>query len=225
MLWAMSIRPLTRDDFEAFKAIQTFCFYEDIDLMNDRFWEKVLKGLDWNNNLCVVEDGAIAASLVVDDFQGYIRGKLVKIGGVSCVATYPEYRRKGYVGKMLVRSLAEMRERGQVLSALQPFKFSFYRRYGYETCALNMTLTADPNNIRLPEGFKPLPMRIIAEEESYLAVKELRDRVGSEYNFIQLRDEAAWSLYMFRDRDILHAVNGRGNHCRLYYFTAGEQGR
>ncbi|MCW4013861.1 MAG: GNAT family N-acetyltransferase [Candidatus Bathyarchaeota archaeon] len=206
MLRAMSIRPLTQEDFEEFKAIQTFCFWEDQELMHDRFWKKVLEGLDWSNNLCIVEDDMIVATYVVDDFNGYIRGKLMKLGGVSCVATYPQYRRKGYVGKMLVRSLSDMRERGIYVSALQPFKFGFYRRYGYETCAMNMTLTADPNNIRLPEGFKPLPMKPIPEEESYDTVKKLRDRVGSRYNFIQLGKQATWSRFLFSDRDTLQAV-------------------
>jgi predicted acetyltransferase len=205
-LRAMSIKPLTRDDFEAFKEIQTFCFWEDHEMMDERFWNKVLKGIDWDNNLCIMDGDVMAATYVVDDFSGYIRGKLMKIGGISCVATYPQYRRKGYVGKMLVKSLSDMRERGQYVSALQPFKFSFYRRYGYETCAMNLILTADPNNIKLPKGFKPLPITTIPQEETYEAVKELRDHIGSEYNLIQLKTQAAWSLYMFKERDTLHAV-------------------
>jgi predicted acetyltransferase len=60
-----------------------------------------------------------------------LRGEEHPLAGLSAVATPPEYRRQGLVERLLGESLREYRERGQHLSALWPFEYGFYRRYGW----------------------------------------------------------------------------------------------
>ena len=57
------------------------------------------------------------------------------MGGVAGVATYPEYRRSGYVKELLQHSLQTMKKDGYSVSMLHPFAVSFYRKYGWELCA------------------------------------------------------------------------------------------
>lgn len=205
----MSIRSLTLGDLEEYKALQTFCFWEDMEGRGDKFWDQILAFIGWEDGLCVDVDGRLAATYMVYDFAAYVRGSLVDVGGVYGVATYPEHRRRDYIRDLTVRSLSDMRARGQYVSALQPFKFDFYRRYGYETCAMDTVLTADPRNIRLPEGFKPLQTKWIGMEESYEAVKPLRGRVGRRFNLVMLKTYPEWRFHMFWDRDrLLAAVDG-----------------
>ncbi len=52
------------------------------------------------------------------------------MGGVAGVATYPEYRRSGYVKELLQHSLQTMKKDGYTVSMLHPFAVSFYRKYG-----------------------------------------------------------------------------------------------
>jgi predicted acetyltransferase len=56
----------------------------------------------------------------------------VPTGGISGVASPPENRRQGYIGRLLHAVLCEIRERGWPLSTLYPFYFPFYKRYGWE---------------------------------------------------------------------------------------------
>ncbi len=57
------------------------------------------------------------------------------MGGVAGVATYPEYRRSGYVKELLQHSLQTMKKDGYTVSMLHPFAVAFYRKYGWELCA------------------------------------------------------------------------------------------
>lgn len=60
-----------------------------------------------------------------------VRGALLPMGGVASVATHPAGRRQGFARQVLRHVLADMREQGQVVSALYPFRPSFYERFGY----------------------------------------------------------------------------------------------
>lgn len=80
----------------------------------------------------VVEDGEVAAKAHLIPFDIYLEGEAFRMGGIGSVATYPEYRRQGYVKGLLTHLLAVMKEAGQTISMLHPFSVSFYRKYGWE---------------------------------------------------------------------------------------------
>jgi predicted acetyltransferase len=73
-------------------------------------------------------DGELRAALRLIDMPLWFGAAPVGTGGLSAVATPPEYRRQGYIGRLLRATLAEIRDRGWPLSALYPFSFPFYKR-------------------------------------------------------------------------------------------------
>jgi hypothetical protein len=62
-----------------------------------------------------------------------VRGSLLGMGGVWGVTTHPTARRRGICRQLLARLFASLRESGEVLSGLYPFRESFYERMGYIT--------------------------------------------------------------------------------------------
>lgn len=74
----------------------------------------------------------IAAKLHMIPLSIYINGKEFAMGGISSVATWPEYRRQGMVKHLLHHALTYMKKHGQAVSFLHPFSFGFYRKYGWE---------------------------------------------------------------------------------------------
>lgn len=66
-------------------------------------------------------------------FTTRIRGDWHEMAGLSAVASPPESRRRGLVREMLAESLAEYRENEVYFSALWPFSYEFYRKYGWGT--------------------------------------------------------------------------------------------
>ncbi|MFC7098377.1 GNAT family N-acetyltransferase [Halobaculum marinum] len=65
------------------------------------------------------------------DFSMQIRGEVHEAGGVSAVASPPEYRREGLVRDLLTAVHREFRDDGVAFATLWPFEFPFYRRLGY----------------------------------------------------------------------------------------------
>lgn len=77
-------------------------------------------------------------------FDAHVRGDFHPVPGLSAVATPPEHRRSGHVRELLAAALAEYRDRGDRFSVLWPFKYRFYRQYGWDTCNRRLTIECDP---------------------------------------------------------------------------------
>jgi predicted acetyltransferase len=81
----------------------------------------------------VFEAGKLQAALGIDPFQTHWGADdVLALGGIAGVATFAEARGRGFVDQLLKQSLVAMRDAGQVVSALYPFSFAFYRKYGWE---------------------------------------------------------------------------------------------
>ncbi len=59
---------------------------------------------------------------------------------VGGVATDPEYRRAGYVRRILETAFEKNSEFGAYVSVLHPFSFAYYRKFGYEKVADHLIL-------------------------------------------------------------------------------------
>lgn len=77
-------------------------------------------------------EGELEAKLTLLPLQVYIQGRVVPMGGIAGVATWPENRRQGHVAKLLTHTLETMNKAGQTLSFLHPFLIPFYRKFGFE---------------------------------------------------------------------------------------------
>lgn len=80
-------------------------------------------------------------------FDARVRGTWLPAPGLSAVASPPEHRHKGYIRQLLEESLREYRERGSVLSLLWPFKYSFYHKYGWDTCSRFSRIGVEPGHL------------------------------------------------------------------------------
>ncbi|MCI3987612.1 GNAT family N-acetyltransferase, partial [Bacillus vallismortis] len=52
----------------------------------------------------------------------------MKMGGISGVATWPEYRRKGTVPELIRKALLVMKKEKQTIIFLHPIMISFYSK-------------------------------------------------------------------------------------------------
>lgn len=77
------------------------------------------------------DDGRPAAACQIHPLKQWIGGEALATAGIGTVAVSPTYRRRGLGAELVARALRAARERGDVASALYPFRVSFYRRLGY----------------------------------------------------------------------------------------------
>ena len=93
--------------------------------------------------LVAVENGAPVATVVATPMTQNVRGRTVPMAGICGVATHPLARRQGHVRTLLTRLLGQLRDGGYPVSALYPFRPSFYQRFGYVGLPQVRTVTLD----------------------------------------------------------------------------------
>ncbi|WP_049923321.1 GNAT family N-acetyltransferase [Halopiger djelfimassiliensis] len=128
-----------------------------------------------------------------------VRGDRHPTAGLASVATPPEYRRSGYVGQLLAHSLEEYRDRGCRFSVLWPFKYRFYRQYGWETSNRIATHECDPSVLafatdafdRESGSFRRL------EPDDYAALKPVYTAHADRHALALERDEEWWRHRVF----------------------------
>lgn len=127
----MEIRKITLDEKVELKALLNYCFASGSN--DDSITESDVSWIAQDEAFAVFIDGTIVSTLRNIIFKQSIRGVLKNMGGIAAVATAPEYRRQGHVKALMKAAFLDMKQKGQVVSALHPFKESFYAAYGYVT--------------------------------------------------------------------------------------------
>jgi GNAT superfamily N-acetyltransferase len=80
----------------------------------------------------VVEDaGTALAAVTAIPMRQNVRGTLHPMAGIAGVTVHPVARRQGHIRALMDRLLGDMRDDGHPVSALYPFRASFYERFGY----------------------------------------------------------------------------------------------
>ncbi|UTE71213.1 GNAT family N-acetyltransferase [Rossellomorea marisflavi] len=136
----------------------------------------------------IFHDDHLAAKLHLMPFQTWFGERMIPMGGVAGVATYPEYRRNGYVRKLLLHSLEAMKEAGQFISMLHPFYIDFYRKFGWEVFASYRQMTVDQKDL------SPLSTATgtIRREGVTKEVMEAYDRYAKKHNGMLVRTDSWW---------------------------------
>ena len=125
-------RHIREDEVEAFYLLSSYAFaYPPSPAGLERSRTLITPDSAWG----AFADGELVAKVNVIPFQMRLNGSALPLGGIGGVGCYPEQRRRGHVGRLLRLALAEMRDRGQPLSALYPTFYALYRRYGWELAA------------------------------------------------------------------------------------------
>ncbi|MBD0383574.1 GNAT family N-acetyltransferase [Paenibacillus sedimenti] len=168
-------------------------------------------------------DGALAAKLTILPFQTWLGGKSFTMGGIAGVATWPEYRRNGMVGQLLVQSLKTMKEAGQTLSFLAPFKFEFYRKYGWEIYVdyLKYEIPLD----KLPKFQAAEGSKIVRIAKNWELLNPIYEAHAVRYNGMLIRDEFWWNQRYFKFKKGTAAIycNPQGEHKGYIFYQVKDK--
>ncbi|MHA1213471.1 MAG: GNAT family N-acetyltransferase, partial [Candidatus Heimdallarchaeota archaeon] len=158
-------------------------------------WSKYFDLCKYENHLGFYVNDVLVSTYFIEDFQFFLRGVLMKMGGVAGVTTLPEYRRQRQVRLLAIESLKVMRKNKQFISVLYPFKYSFYRKFGYENCDEIPTIIAPPGNILLPKDFKPLTMKEIPRDKAFDLIMSIRKKYSEKYNNMIFSSHKEWEFH------------------------------
>lgn len=118
-----STRPLVRQMWQT--------VFEDSDEYVDIYFSQKYKN---ENTLIYFEEGKPAASLQMWEYKLAFYDKQIPIYYLAGLATYEEYRRRGYMTALIEKAHEVMKERGVAMSVLVPAEewlYTFYEQYGY----------------------------------------------------------------------------------------------
>lgn len=182
------IRNVRADEMEQHFALSSFAFQyditpEEIELRKTWFEPEWIWGY--------FTEGRLAAKVVILPFETYIQGKPISMGGIAGVATWPEHRRGGKVGKLLSVALKAMKEKGQIVSFLSPFDFPFYRKYGWETYVEKKRYTIE--KALLPTSIEAGGRVIRKTKQDWPLLDRIYDEYARAYNGTIKRTEHLWS--------------------------------
>jgi predicted acetyltransferase len=150
---------------------------------------------DWINlwNKSEEEDWAFVAvdgKKVVSNFcffasdKNIIRGKPIRFAGVWAVATEPSYRHQGLIRGLFEKTFPLMKERGCVLSILDPFSRPFYENFGYALAEKRSKHILKYDYLKKVEPPQDLTIREImdtSDVNKILEVEQSMARFGSRF--------------------------------------------
>jgi predicted acetyltransferase len=183
----------------------------------------------------LLDGGEIVAALRVYDMVERMNGAEVPMGGVSSVSCYPEHRRKGHVGRLLVDALAAMRDKGQALSALHTPHPALYRKYGYMDAEIHAKYSWRPKSIRPYKAAPAAGKASRVEEGDWQTLDRVYERAAAGRTGWLKRPETWWKEAVFRRiydherklRDVVvwHGASGEAEGYAAYGTEGGESSR
>jgi len=142
------------------------------------------------------EDDDLLTACKLIDFRTRVRGDFHEMHGLSAVASPPEHRRQGLVGEMLRETLVQSREEGVYLSALWPFKRSFYAQYGWATGTRAVEHALDPGALSFAPDHDHGEF-VTLDADDCERVDAVHDAHGEPYELTMDRTEEWWRKRVF----------------------------
>lgn len=100
------------------------------------------------NGWLAEEEGALTGFCQLLPLRLWIGGTLVPTMGLGTVAIAPTHRRRGLAARLIASGMLQARERGDLATALYPFRVSFYQKLGYGR-------VGEAHQYRVPPGAIP----------------------------------------------------------------------
>lgn len=192
----MNVMQLKEDKFREALRLSEYAFQYKVD--EERLQQQLTKMKESHEIYGIMEGEDLVAKLHLIPFHIYIGKEKFKMGGVAGVATYPEYRRSGYVKELLQHSLQIMKKDGYTVSMLHPFAVSFYRKYGWELCANLVTCHMTKSDLVMKKQVNGTVKRFNKEKHPE-EVEKLYEVFAERFSGMLVREKNWWLQAVYDD--------------------------
>lgn len=137
------------------------------------------------------EGGRLVAACQLHWLRQWIGGVAIRVMGLGSVAIAPTHRRRGLATRLLIAGFEHARERGDMASALYPFRASYYQKLGYGMAGEAYQYQVPPEV--LPDSREErLRVRMVHSEADFAAMQQVYT-AGARLQAGQLdRSERMW---------------------------------
>lgn len=150
------MRELDKSDLEQFNALLQYAFQVTSYELLQTGWEQ--EEIKYAKRPILEEayvlgwfyKEKLASMIVVYSMKVNIHDNIMDMGGITGVATYPEYTGKGLIHSLMKRVVNYMHEQEFPISFLYPYSIPFYRKMGWEIVSDKLTFTV--KDTQLPKA-------------------------------------------------------------------------
>ncbi len=183
-----TLRNLTNKDLLAYQQLCAICY-------GDTFSEppRSLEEAELHQRVGVfAEDGRLLSAMIQQPLQVRFCGETVKMLAVGGVVTDPVARRGGGVRHLFEEGLPRLYAEGNIFSALYPFSFAFYEKFGYTWADFSRIQVIRPENIRADLRPAKEICRVLPDEPAQ-GMMAVYDSFIRDKHLAVLRDESMWN--------------------------------
>ena len=191
-----SIVRLNESNYDEIFTLSQFAFQYELteeELQSKR--EEAERHIIWG----IMDHQKIAAKLHLIPLSVKMNGASIPMGGISSVATWPEYRRKGMVKDLLTHALRKMKENGQLVSYLHPFSVPFYRKYGWEMAFAKKKYEIPMERIRKDWDASGYVKRGVTDISTFNTIYHTYTK---QFNGSLIRDEKWWKQRVWKNNPL-----------------------
>lgn len=165
----------------------------------------------------------LASMIVVYTMKVNIHDNIMDMGGITGVATYPEYSGKGLIHSLMKRIINYMHEQKFPISFLYPYSIPFYRKLGWEIVSDKLTFTVKDTQLPKARPVDGMVERVSLDSGDY---HNVHSYFAFQRHGTLVRDSLAWDEYWrWENDDMVAAVYYNKDHKPLgyvVYYIANE---
>ncbi len=181
------LRSMTNEDLLAYKHLCTICYnYADTGVPEplDEAALHMRMGV-------FADDGRLLSAMMQIPYSVRFNGHDTKMVGIGGVVTDPVARRGGAIRQMFEEGLPRLYGEGHVLSALYPFSFRFYGKFGYTWAHGWRNMAFCPRDIRADLQSADEIIRVLPDEDDH-GMAEIYEQYISNKHLALHRDAWMW---------------------------------
>ena len=198
-------RPVAEDELKEFRRVGQYVFAESQEPEQERRpgdnepvddspedMDSALKP-EWT--LAALHKGKIVASSGGFPFRMRMNGRAVDADGVTAVGTYPGYRRRGLVRRLMTDLLHRAHDNGQPASILWASMGAIYQRFGYGRGSTQARYRFDPRQFAFEFGERAEGYtRLMDADAARPIARDVYRRFIDERNLLLHRSDVMWNL-------------------------------
>lgn len=225
----LKMRELTKQDVSQFNDLLRYAFQVTRKELMDVGWEEdeirrsKYPVLEKATVFGWFDDKKLASQIAIYPMKVNIHGEIFDMGGVTGVATYPEYANFGLMHALMKKALEEMKEEGQTISFLYPYSIPYYRKKGWEIISDKMEFTI--KDTQLPK-FVDVPGMVDRVDIESQDIRLIHDKFAYSRHGVLIRRSLEWEEYFrWEVEDLTAAVyyNAKDEPIGyLYYWIENE---
>jgi len=137
------------------------------------------------------QSGRFVGALQIHPLRQWIGGEAFSMAGIGTVAISPTHRRRGLAAELMTHALRAARDRGDVASALYPFRSTFYQKLGYGQAGAVQQFTIAPTC--LPDADERMSVELLTSEAASREALRVYNRWIRTQNGQLDRGEKIWA--------------------------------